>query len=915
MTRRSMWLIAVIAAMVLDGCGGKKRGSSEPPPSTKAIAAKDVPDGLAMRLSDGKAGAGAYDHATVAAASRLGDTEVAALLARTKPLAPEPADVAAFAVRPGSRPPPRAGQTIATTFPPAASTLTPPTPADASKDVRVVRWMPEGKVPLAPELSITFSQPMIAVTSQADAAQTVPVKLTPTPKGRWRWIGTRTIVFDPEVRFPQATTYRVEVPAGTTSATGLPLAEPKAFTFETPAPTVVSSWPTSGPQRRDAPMFVLFDQKIDAPKVLAKLAVTAGGASQPVRMLSAAEVEAHETLAQLVKGAKDLDGRWLAFRTTSQLPADTSIQVTILAGTPSAEGPNVTSEPQTFSFKTFPPLRVERAQCGYGEVCRPRFNFDISFNNPLDEDKFDPAWVEITPPTPTAKIYAQGTQIVARGPWQPRTKYTVKIAGALVDDFGQQLGKPETRTFDVGDREQMFFGARGLVVVDPAAPKPTYDVFTSGYDALTLQLYKVAPSDYPAYLAFVANQWSDAPSPPPGKLVFDQLVKTTPSQTQIVETKVDLAPALDANGRGHVLVVVKPVDPALRMQRLIAWVQSTRIAVDVAADGDILQVFATDLATATPLAGVALTLRPSGLTAKTDERGLATLAAPAAPATPTAPGIAGPAKDASKHVILVAQRGDDVALLTESQSPSGSRAWNRSSRAPVDVAWYVTDDRELYRPGEEVSLKGWLRQLEHRKGGDVAWTPGSLTRVDYVVHDAQNVQIAKGSAQVNALGGFDARFTLPKAPNLGGAYISFRASGPAGVATYNHGFRIEEFRRPEFEVTSSAGAGPFLVGGGGDVTVAAKYFTGAPLPGANVNWFVTASPTTYTPPNRDDYVFGTWQPWWGAYDDGELGDFDERIDGRTWSHTAKTDAIGEHVLHLDFLSVKPSVPMSVTASA
>ena len=43
---------------------------------------------------------------------------------------------------------------------------------------------------------------------QAAALQAKPVKLTPEPKGRWRWIGTRTILFDPEIRFPQATTTR-----------------------------------------------------------------------------------------------------------------------------------------------------------------------------------------------------------------------------------------------------------------------------------------------------------------------------------------------------------------------------------------------------------------------------------------------------------------------------------------------------------------------------------------------------------------------------------------------------------------------------------------------------------------------------------------------------------------------------------
>ena len=57
-------------------------------------------------------------------------------------------------------------------------------------------------------------------------------------------------------------------------------------------------------------------------------------------------------------------------------------------------------------------------------------------------------------------------------------------------------------------------------------------------------------------------------------------------------------------------------------------------------------------------------------------------------------------------------------------------------------------------------------------------------------------------------------------------------------------------------MSAQASQGPFLVGGGGDVTVSAKYYAGGPLPGAPVSWYVTANQTSYTPPNRDGYMFG-----------------------------------------------------------
>ena len=56
---------------------------------------------------------------------------------------------------------------------------------------------------------------MVALDSHEGLAHhAVPVRLTPQPPGEWRWVGTRTLLFEPEGRFPMATGYRVEVRAG-----------------------------------------------------------------------------------------------------------------------------------------------------------------------------------------------------------------------------------------------------------------------------------------------------------------------------------------------------------------------------------------------------------------------------------------------------------------------------------------------------------------------------------------------------------------------------------------------------------------------------------------------------------------------------------------------------------------------------
>jgi len=914
------WMTLCSLITSLTACGGKgsssgsSTGSASPISDAAYVQLKDAPPGLDLRVSDGKLGPPAFDRAKLVPAKKLGDAEATALLSRAKPIQKDVSDQQAFALRQRSQPPPRTGQTITGTFPPAPSSLLPPKSSDAGKDLKVLRWMPEGKVPLAPELSVTFSQPMVAVTSQGDAAGVTPVKLSPQPKGNWRWIGTRTVLFDPDVRFPQATTYQVEIPAGTKSATGNLLKDGTKFTFETPAPTIVGSYPSAHtPQHLDVPMFLVFDQKIDAQAVLAKLKVTANGKPWAIRMLDAAELAKDKQLSATVEATKknEQDGRWLAFRATQKFPADAGISVEIPAGTPSAEGPNTTPNSQSISFRTYPPLKIVRSECGYNGQCPPATPFVIQFNNPLDADKFDENQVTISPEIPGVHVVQSHSTLMVQGLTKARTTYKVVVSSNLRDDFGQTLGDDADLSFRVTDAQPTFYGPNGLVVADPSAKQPTLDFFSTNYEQLKVKLHKVTPADYDAWGFYINNQWNkDKPPRMPGDKVFDQLVKTRVGKNELVETSVQLASALSKTGFGHVIAIVEPYpwtqqyDPP----RMISWVQSTRLAVDAYVDADNLIAFVTELDTGKPAPGVALEIRPFGQKASTDDKGMATI-----------PLGAGGIKGAN---YLVARRGEDVAFVAEHGWYNEYGSWTKQIR-PKNLAWYVIDDRKMYKPGEEVSLKGWLRTIDFGKHGDVGPMQGGVTTIVYKVTDSQGNEIGKGSAPVSSVGGWDTRFTLPKTPNLGYANISLSAQGNTvwdGQGEYSHSIRVEEFRRPEFEVSAQASQGPFLVGGGGDVTVNAKYFSGGPLPGAPVQWFVTSSQTSFTPPNRDDFIFGSWEPWWGyhSYGGDDLGDFGGGRGykpPRTWNLASKTDATGAHTLHLDFLSVNPAMPVSVTTNA
>ena len=102
-------VVPALAGLLVASCGGKKDpgaggGGGTAPPSGAYVQPAEPPDGLDLRVSDGKQGPPAYDRARLAPATPLADGEVQALLSRTKPIASDAADQQAFALRPASQP-------------------------------------------------------------------------------------------------------------------------------------------------------------------------------------------------------------------------------------------------------------------------------------------------------------------------------------------------------------------------------------------------------------------------------------------------------------------------------------------------------------------------------------------------------------------------------------------------------------------------------------------------------------------------------------------------------------------------------------------------------------------------------------------------------------------------------------------
>lgn len=865
-------------------------------------------NGLQFRLSEGANQPERQAANKTVPTSRLSESEIQNVLKRLPPVKAEPGDEQDFALRDRSLPPPRTGKTVNVSFPASEPA---PTPETIAGPVEVLRFSPEGDVPLAPQLSITFSQPMVAVTSNDDLAlQDVPVKLTPQPPGKWRWVGTRTLLFVPDGRFPMATQYTASVVAGTKSANGGTLASNKTWSFATPPPTLTGSYPyPSTPVARDALMFAQFDQRIDPAAVLNTVKVLGGSTQLKIRLATKEEIEADKAVGPLAKAAQE--GRWLAFRaiesetgeTRLALPADSAIAVQLGPGTPSAEGPRTTTAAQSFGFRTYGAFRITDHRCGYQRTCTPFDAWTITFSNPIDAAAFEVSQIRVAPEMQSIKTQIYGNVMYITGTKRGRATYIVTFDDSVKDVFGQTLGKDTSVSFNVGPAPpSLGSGGKAFLALDPAAPR-SFSVYSINHSSLRLRLYSVGPEDWDKwvrYMRFVHDYYEDKTlkqTVPPGRLVYSKSQPVDNKPDEMVETRLDLTPAL-TQGLGHVIVIVEAGLGAKKRERqsVEAWVQSTNIGLSAFVDSTELVAWATSLKEGKPLSNVQMTIQPIGVTGTTGMFGLARLA------------LSADTKVGASS-LLVARNGNDVAILPEHDEWwSSGTSWHKRDTGD-SLRWYVFDDRKMYRPGEEVHIKGWIRKIGGGELGDVGLPGTGVGRiVSYSLKDSQGNEITKGTMPINALGGFDTKLKLPGTMNLGNAYLELTAneSTISGSAT-QHYFQVQEFRRPEFEVTTQVSEGPHFVMGHAEASVSAAYYAGGGLPNAEVSWRVTSSPTSFTPPNRGDFTFGEWIPWWRSWN--------TRNEGHTETFKGITDAAGKHRLRIDFDSVKPPRASNVNAQA
>ena len=224
---------------------------------------------------------------------------------------------------------------------------------------------------------------------------------------------------------------------------------------------------------------------------------------------------------------------------------------------------------------------------------------------------------------------------------------------------------------------------------------------------------------------------------------------------------------------------------------------------------------------------------------------------------------------------------DGQVFLTQQQMPTGYN-WlatattedGRHAYLGYHSVWYnrrhdaeykaskafAMSDRPVYRPGQEVNYKIWLRHAQYDHG-DVSQFAGRKAQVR--IHDPKGEKVLDRHFTADDYGGLEFKYALPDAAALGAYSVQVLGFNVGGA----NQFRVEEYKKPEFEVTIDAPSEPVMLGEEIEATISANYLFGAPVANAKVKYKVLRSSYNerWYPAMPWDWFYGKGY-WWFSYD-------------------------------------------------
>jgi uncharacterized protein YfaS (alpha-2-macroglobulin family) len=180
---------------------------------------------------------------------------------------------------------------------------------------------------------------------------------------------------------------------------------------------------------------------------------------------------------------------------------------------------------------------------------------------------------------------------------------------------------------------------------------------------------------------------------------------------------------------------------------------------------------------------------------------------------------------------------------------------------------FTITDRPVYRPEQTVHFKIWVRHAKYDQADTSSFADKTFT---VQIHNPRGEKVLEKAFSADAYGGLAGEFPLAREAVL----------GVYGINVVNLGgssFRVEEYKKPEFEVEIEAPKEPVQLGEPIVATIKAKYYFGAPVTKARVKYKVLRSSYSsgWYPHGDWDWFYGpgywwfaadyAWYPGWAAW--------------------------------------------------
>jgi alpha-2-macroglobulin len=493
------------------------------------------------------------------------------------------------------------------------------------------------------------------------------------------------------------------------------------------------------------------------------------------------------------------------------------------------------------------PLQVEWVGAFNHALEPPKIR--IKFNDDIDPIEATPERIRVEPAVEKMKLLANGSEIEVTGTFDARQRYKVTISPELKGDRGYGLASQSRwgATFRAKEPCLVFPSSQ---VFARARKELRFAFFQINTPQVTWKLARIPAEKSAAVTARVREFEKNATDPVTGKVVIDPRTGFAQQfQTELLvdafqlpisasgtfdatsgdtETRRDVLcnPPANEELAGAYLFEASAALPDGRIvgNRSIICVNDYLLTQKRTPTTVILRLAKMSDATSVPGATVRAVTEENVELARavTDQNGIAQF-----PKDSIFP-KARDSKARNAHLFIAdTATGPALQFVEGTSYPSGSDS-SRPDRKPHAE---IITDRNLYRPGQTVKIKGLVRD-----GTGAALTIPAAADVHWNITETYGSRvIGEGNTTISRYGGWEAEWHIPDKVKLGSYEIRCSVTGRdyEGVNTIS----IQEYRVPLFSVIVEATTPE--VGAVAHARVSSAYFHGAPNVGARVHWKAT----------------------------------------------------------------------------